>query len=54
MNKDDVDLYDVLIKYSYSELKEKFHRATTKDEQDFYIVLSNLVLQREQAKVVGK
>ena len=28
--------------------------AKTKEEQDFYMTLSNLVLQKEQAKVIGK
>lgn len=54
MNKEDINLYDMFINYSYSELKDKFKRAKTKDEQDFYMALSNLVLQREQAKVIGK
>ena len=54
MNKEDINLYDMFINYSYSELKDKFKRAKTKDEQDFYMALSNLVLQKEQAKVIGK
>lgn len=54
MNKDDINLYDVFSHYSYSQLKELFKKAKTKDEQDFYMTLSNLVLQKEQAKVIGK
>ena len=42
------------LKYSYKELKELFKKSKTKEEQDFYMTLSNIVLQREQEKVVGK
>ena len=31
-----------------------FKNAKTKEEQDFYATLSNLVLQREAKKVIGK
>lgn len=48
------NLYDIFINYSYSELKNLFKNAKTKEEQDFYMTLSNLVLQKEQAKVIGK
>ena len=54
MNKEDINLYDIFSTYSYSQLKEMFKKAKTKDEQDFYMTLSNLVLQKEQAKVIGK
>ena len=54
MENKDLDLYDLFQRYSYSQLKELFKKAKTKDEQDFYMALSNLVLQREQAKVIGK
>lgn len=33
---------------------ELFRKAKSKEEQDFYILLSNLVLQREAKKVIGK
>lgn len=32
----------------------KFRKAKTKEEQDFYVMLSNLVLKREVEKVIGK
>jgi hypothetical protein len=48
------DLYNQFLKYSYKELKELFKKSKTKEEQDFYMTLSNIVLQREQDKVVGK
>lgn len=47
-------LYDIFLNYSYSQLKDLFKNAKTKEEQDFYMALSNIVLQREQAKVIGK
>ena len=52
-NKDD-NLYDIFINYSYSQLKDLFKKAKTKEEQDFYMTLSNLVLQKEQAKIIGE
>lgn len=54
MGRDNKDLYDIFLNYSYSQLKDLFRKAKTKDEQDFYMTLSNLVLQKEQAKVIGK
>jgi hypothetical protein len=52
-NKKD-KLYDIFLNYSYNELKNLFKSAKTEEEQDFYITLSNIVLQREQQKVIGK
>ena len=54
MNKEDINLYDIFSTYSYSQLKEMFKKAKTKDEQDFYMALANLVLQKEQERVIGK
>ena len=48
------DLYNMFKKYSYSELKELFRNAKTKDEQDFYMMLSNFLLQERQRKVIGE
>ena len=53
MNKSN-DLYNMFKKYSYSELKELFKNAKTKDEQDFYMMLSNFLLQEKQRKVIGE
>ncbi len=53
MNKSN-DLYNMFKKYSYSELKDLFKNAKTKDEQDFYIMLSNFLLQERQRKVIGE
>ena len=47
-------LYSKFLNYSYSDLMNLFKNAPTKEEQDFYITLSNIVLQREQLKVIGK
>lgn len=47
-------LYDIFLNYSCNELKNLFKSAETKDKQDFYITLSNMVLQKEQQRVIGK
>ena len=43
---------NMFLSYSYRELKELFKKAKTSEEQDFYMELSNRVLQREQEKVI--
>ena len=48
------NLYEQFLGYSYKDLKELFKKAKTKEEQDFYISLSDLVLQKEQQRVIGK
>ncbi|KHD36238.1 hypothetical protein NL50_10750 [Clostridium acetobutylicum] len=48
------NLYEQFLRYSYWELKELFKKAKTKEEQDFYMMLSDIVLQKEQKKVIGK
>jgi 6-phosphogluconate dehydrogenase len=48
------NLYEQFLKYSYKDLKELFKKAKTKEEQDFYIALSDIVLQKEQERVIGK
>ncbi|OAA84805.1 hypothetical protein WY13_02708 [Clostridium ljungdahlii] len=48
------NLYEQFLKYSYWDLKELFKNAKTKEEQDFYITLSNLVLQKEQKRIIGE
>ncbi|EJT5915418.1 TPA: hypothetical protein K8N17_003002 [Clostridium perfringens] len=47
------NLYKEFLKYEYNELQELFKMAKTKDEQDFYMALANLKLQKEQRKVIG-
>ncbi|UZQ49972.1 hypothetical protein [Clostridium kluyveri] len=47
-------LYEQFLRYSYKDLKELFKKAKTKEEQDFYITLSDLALQKEQQRVIGK
>jgi len=48
------NLYAKFLQYSYKELKELFKKSKTKEEQDFYMTLSNIVLKREQEKIIGK
>ena len=47
-------LYDAFLNYSYSDLLDLLKKAKTKEEKDFYAMLSNLVLKREAKKVIGK
>lgn len=54
MENKDNNLYDIFVNYSYSQLKDLFKNAKTKEEQDFYMTLSNLVLQKEQEKIIGQ
>ena len=49
----EINLYDIFLKYSYSDLKEMFKVSKSKEEKDFYMTLANMVLQKEQAKVIG-
>ena len=37
MEKNEANLYDIFMNYSYSQLKALFKNAKTKEEQDFYI-----------------
>lgn len=54
MEKNEVNLYDIFMNYSYSQLKALFKNAKIKEEQDFYMTLSNMVLQKQQKKVIGR
>lgn len=54
MENKEYNLYDIFVNYSYSQLKDLFKKAKTKEEQDFYMTLSNLVLQKEQAKIINE
>lgn len=49
-----INLYQIFKTYSYSDLKKLFENAKTKDEQDFYMKLANLVLQKEQLRVISE
>ncbi|MGV8981603.1 hypothetical protein [Clostridium sp.] len=50
MENESKSIYDIFLNYSYSQLKDLFKMAKSKEEQDFYIMLSNMVLQREQKR----
>lgn len=49
-----LELYDIFKKYTYNDVMKLFENAKTREEQDFYANLSNIILQREQMKVIGK
>jgi len=52
--KEQNNLYEQFLRYSYKDLEESFKKAKTKEEQDFYIALSDIVLQKEQERVISK
>ena len=54
MENKEENLYDIFQRYSYSQLKKLFKDSKTKEEQDFYMTLSNMALQKQQSKVIGK
>ncbi|MBM7836475.1 hypothetical protein [Clostridium sardiniense] len=54
MKNKGINLYEIFKSYSYSQLKDLFKNAKTKEEQDFYMTLCNLVLKEEQAKIIDK
>ena len=54
MENKEKNLYDIFLSYSYSDVMKLFQSAKTKEEKDFYANLSNMILQREQMKVIGR
>ena len=48
MEKKEENLYELFQKYSYTELKQLFKESKTKDEQDFYITLADMLLQKNK------
>ena len=45
------ELYKIFQRYSYSQLQELFKKSQTKEEQEFYMSLSNILLQKQQSKI---
>ncbi|SHH91576.1 hypothetical protein [Clostridium intestinale] len=54
MENKDINLYDIFMNYTYNDIMKLFDKSKTKEEQDFYANLGNMILQREQIKVIGK
>ena len=48
------ELYDIFLSYDYTHMMDLFRKAKTQEEKDFYANLSNMILQREQNKVIGE
>ncbi|MGL5675945.1 MAG: hypothetical protein ACRDDX_06010 [Cellulosilyticaceae bacterium] len=46
------NLYQEFIGYSYEELQELFKESRTKEEQDFYMTLANLLLKQKQKQII--
>ena len=47
-------LYEDSIQCSYSYLKNLFNDSKTKEEQDFYMNLLNVVFQKRQSELINK
>lgn len=54
MENMDINLYDIFTRYSYNDIMKLLQSSKTKEEQEFYANLCNMILQREQMKVIGK
>ncbi|MBU3203618.1 hypothetical protein [Clostridium algidicarnis] len=54
MENKDINLYDIFTRYSYNDIMKLLQSLKTKEEQEFYANLCNMILQREQMKVIGK
>lgn len=52
MNMKQNNLYEEFLKYSYKDLHELFTNAKTKEEKDFYMILLDFLLQKEQNKII--
>lgn len=54
MKKEDINLFDIFKSYSYSDVMKLLGNSKDKEEKDFYAALANLILQREQRKIIDK
>lgn len=54
MDNKKLELYDIFLSYVYKDVMELFRKAKNKEEKDFYANISNIILQREQEKIIGK
>ena len=54
MDNKKLELYDIFFSYTYIDILDLFRKAKNKEEKDFYANILNIILQREQEKVIGK
>ena len=54
MSNKKLELYDIFLSYTYKDVMEFFRKANNKEEKDFYANISNIILQKEQEKVIGE
>lgn len=54
MSDKKLELYDIFLSYTYKDVMELFRKADNQEEKDFYVSISNIILQREQEKVIGE
>ncbi|MGL4989656.1 MAG: hypothetical protein ACRC57_00605 [Sarcina sp.] len=49
-----LELYDMFLSYTYKDIMQLLRKANNKEEKDFYANISNMILQKEQEKVIGE
>ncbi|MGL4741373.1 MAG: hypothetical protein ACRC41_11300 [Sarcina sp.] len=49
-----LELYDIFLSYTYKDIMQLLRKAKNKEEKDFYANISNIILQKEQEKVIGE
>lgn len=54
MSDKKLELYDMFLHYTYKDIMDLFRKANNKEEKDFYASISNIILQREQKRVIGE
>ena len=48
------DLYKEFLKYSHVELRALAEKATSEEEKKFYTMLANLVVEREEKRILDR
>ncbi|MGL4655576.1 MAG: hypothetical protein ACRCWM_06820 [Sarcina sp.] len=54
MDNKKLELYDLFLSCTYNDAMALFRSAKTKEEKDFYAMISDMILQREQKRVMGE
>lgn len=54
MSDKKVELYDLFLTYSYQDVIKLFKGASSKAERDFYAKISDMILQKEQERIMGE
>ncbi|MGL5574582.1 MAG: hypothetical protein ACRDCW_03395 [Sarcina sp.] len=54
MDNKKLELYDLFLSYTYSDVMILFRNAKSKEEKDFYAKISDMILQKEQKRIMGE